>query len=334
MRFFPLFLIATLVSHCKSVSSPVSHMRDTGGAQCPNWKQNQSTDLLCRNPFKTIASPVANPVEQAAPGFKEQECEYYLRVRGCLSDCNEYEKNRLLGYFQTCMGVSGLAVGDYNFVEGCRNNPEFSGYVVNMRYCLQETSRDFNTSSCHTCKQVLEGAGGSDEGIIGSHTPCNESSGFCKLSATSLRCFGAGLGSSWRGVFGSHSAQGSSRSVGFCHMLAQGSSCAANKKIGYDGFMGFWRALCGGYQKGCEAMQNATGSTLSNTLGGLFGDTTRQTTDILSCKLSCPLPEDINRVSIVGGIAVGYVFDHIVEALGRNGVLGVEAECRRMFGTL
>ena len=334
MRFLPFILSCAILAACKSVAPPTAEVQDAVGLQCPNWKQDPDLDLLCRDPFKTMASPTSSEAEQAAPGFKEHQCEYYLRVRSCLSDCNEYQKNRLLGYFQTCMGVSGLAVGDYDFVEGCRNNPEFSRYVGDMRYCIQDRSRNFNSASCRTCNQVIDGAGGSFEGIIGSHTPCNELSGFCKLGTTSLRCFGAGLGSSWRGVFGTHSAQGASRSVGVCHLLAQGASCAAKNQVGYDGFMSFWRALCGGYQKGCEAMQGATGSTTSNTLGGIFGDGTKQATDIVSCKLSCPLPEDMNRVSMMGGSAAGYVFNRIVESLGRNGVLGAEAECRRIFGTL
>jgi hypothetical protein len=249
----------------------------------------------------------------------------------CLTDCTEIDKSRLLGYYQTCMGMTGLAAGDYKFVEGCSENAEYLRYAEKMRYCLQNKSIEFNDKKCHTCKEVVQGDGGPYSGIIGSHTPCNSSSGFCKLSEHSLRCFGAGLGSSWRGVLGSHSVAGSVRSVGTCHLLAQSAMCATTAKKGYEGFMTFWRSLCTGYQAGCVAMQKDTGTFIGNASDGLFGGGSK-TFDVASCKASCPLPDDLNIVGKYGGSVSGYVFEEIAGAIGTGGVLRAEEVCRSVLG--
>lgn len=306
--------------------------QNAGQKSCDNWKKDASLAVACSNPFRMTAHQPATEPRDARAGSKESECAYYIKARLCLSDCDESQRNRLLGYYQTCQGVTGLAAGDYRFAEGCAGNEEFTSYTEKMRYCLQEQSAMFNERDCHSCREVIDGSGGPFEGIIGSHTPCNATAGFCALSETSLRCFGAGLGFSWRGVLGSHSATGSVRSVGFCHLMAQAATCSSSGRQGYGGFMTFWRALCSGYQAGCEAAQGQTGTFTGTAIEGIVGAGSR-TFDVASCKLSCPLPEDLNRVSGFGGLAAGYLFEKISAAAGRGGVLGAESACRDLVGT-
>lgn len=338
MRFLTIFIgISTLVTGCRTTSFPQNNhdgnLQSVAAPACPNVNQGAGLADSCSNLFKVTAHPPAGQDVIATAGVKEHECGYYLRLRLCLTDCSESERNRLLGYYQTCMGVTGLASGDYKFVEGCAGNQEFTSYMETMRHCLQKSSVAFNTDNdCHSCKQIIDGAGGPYDGIIGSHTPCNGSAGFCDLSETSLRCFGAGMGSSWTGVLGSHSATGSIRSVGFCHLVSQAASCAASSEQGYGAFMTFWRALCGGYQAGCEAVQGGTGTFVGNAIESIAGGGSR-TFDAVSCKLSCPLPEDLNRVSGFGGNGAGYLFEKISAAVGRGGVLAGESACRGMVGT-
>jgi len=339
MRFFTIFLgISIFAGGCRTTSFPQNNqdanIQSVSAPACLNVNQGPGLAASCSNLFKVTAHPPADDLFSATAGVKEHECSYYLRLRLCLTDCDESQKNRLLGYYQTCMGVTGLASGDYKFVEGCAGNSEFTSYMESMRHCLQKSSVAFNAdNACHTCKQIIDGSGGPYDGIIGSHTPCNSIAGFCNLSETSLRCFGAGLGSSWTGVLGSHSATGSIRSVGFCHLVSQAASCAAVSDQGYGGFMNFWRALCGGYQGGCEAVQGRSGTFIGNAIESITGIGSSGF-DVVSCKLSCPLPEDLNRVSGFGGPGAGYLFEKISAAVGRGGVLAGESACRDMVGTL
>ncbi|MEY4630555.1 MAG: hypothetical protein RIQ81_675 [Pseudomonadota bacterium] len=328
--FLLLFLLTSVFSACRSRSDQTSaSLREEVRPACSNWQTSPSLAQSCRNPFVVTADP-------SELGLKEMECGYYMRLRLCLTDCDEGEKNRLLGYYQTCAGVTGLASGDYAFVKGCDSNAQFKAYTLKMRRCLQESSVRFNANACHSCAQVIEGAGGSFDGIIGSHTPCNAVAGFCDLSPESLRCFGAGLGSSWQGVAGNHSVLGSARSVGFCHLLSQAASCASTGEStgqpGYQGFMTFWRSLCSGYQAGCIAMQSNTGTTAGNAVDGIFGGG-GATVDKLGCKAACPMPEDLNKLTVVGGNVGGYLFEKMVSSMGRSGVLGAEETCRSFIGT-
>ena len=320
-------LASSLVfSGCRSVSrGGSSGLVEASSPACHNWRQDEAFSGVCRKPFVVSAG-------DQNIGIKEQECSYYLRLRMCLSDCDEMQRNRLLGYYQTCMGVTGLAAGDYKFVPGCSSNDQFKTYTVKMRQCLQRSSVRFNGGACHTCAEVIDGTGGPYDGIIGSHTPCNATSGFCELTQDSLRCFGAGLGSSWQGIAGNHSVLGSARSVGFCHLLSQAASCASTGRQGRDGFLKFWRGLCSGYQAGCEAMQAGTGTLAGNAIEGITGAGGEMVNKV-SCKLSCPLPEDLNRLTIVGGDVAGYMFEKLTSSMGRGGVLSAEDTCRSIIGT-
>jgi hypothetical protein len=319
-----LFLL--VFSGCKSVHQDrSSKLTETSELVCQNRRADEPVNNVCRNPFVVSAG-------DEDIGLKEKECSYYLGLRMCLTDCNQFQRNRLLGYYQTCMGVTGLAAGDYKFVSGCSSNDQFKAYTVKMRQCLQRSSVNFNTSTCHTCAEVIDGAGGPYDGIIGSHTPCNETSGFCELSQDSLKCFGAGLGSSWQGVAGNHSVMGAARSVGFCHLLSQAASCASTGRQGREGFLRFWRGLCVGYQAGCVAMQAGTGTLAGNTIEGITGKG-GETVNKVSCKLSCPLPEDLNRLTVVGGDVAGYLFEKLTSSIGRGGVLSAEDNCRSIIGT-
>jgi hypothetical protein len=95
--------------------------------------------------------------------------------------------------------------------------------------------------------------------------------------------------------------------------------------------MQFWRSLCSGYQSGCIAMQSQTGTTAGNVVQGIFG-TGGATVDKASCKAACPLPEDLNRITAIGGDVAGYLFEKLTSSIGRGGVLTAEESCRSVIG--
>lgn len=196
-----------------------------------------------------------------------QECGFYLSLRQCHNDCSACQQNRLVGYFQTCRNMGQIAIGQLNNAGAgygyCQNMCEYQSYVSGMRRCLQRQgtallaswNRDFAGQPL-TCGGIVNGprdpstgSRSTQEGIIGSHTYCNEATGFCALSPAAKQCFGAGLGNSWAGMClgpGGQSPWGSWQSVGMCHLFAQAASCGTRGSLSQ-----FVDSLCQGYQDGC-----------------------------------------------------------------------------------
>jgi hypothetical protein len=232
------------------------------GETCPFLSDFKTPSFDCRNiqpttpPWSTSNQPLPGQ-----PGFTggfpnpQDPCSFYRHLLACQKGCSEMEKNRLIGYFQTCSGMTQLISpiatppiynlgGDGgNLIAACSSNQNFQNYVHNMRSCLQ-VAVTTQLGSCKNCSSLVTN-------IIEAHTPCNANTGFCTSLGNdpqALRCLGAALGASWQGLSGGHSLSGPVRSVGICHLLEQSITCAARGQ----NFTNWWNNICGGYQLGCR----------------------------------------------------------------------------------
>ena len=253
----------------------------TGGGygMCPFLSDLKNSAFDCQNlnstapPWSTASLPQPGQGVDNGITDPQQPCAFYRRLLACQKGCSEMDKNRIIGYYQTCSGMTQLAspsaIPDHaiyglgrdggDLMTACSLNKNFRDYANNMRSCLQ-VGAAASLKSCKECSSVVEG-------IIHAHTPCNANTGFCTTLSEdpqALSCFGAGIGASWQGIGGGHSLSGPARSVGICHMMEQALTCASKTN-----FQNWWTNLCKGYQKGCEMS------------GGV------------NCKLSCPAYEDL-----------------------------------------
>ncbi len=245
-----------------------------GYGQCPFRSdvdfQGSGSGFDCQNLKPTAPPPTAPPwstpngdnTPPSSFSNAQEPCRIYSHVLACMKGCSDVEKNRLIGYYQTCSGMTqltmppppppiyGLDRDGGDLITACSGNKNFKNYVNNMRSCLQVSLAE-KLKSCETCSEVVGG-------IIDSHTPCNAKTNFCEMGADpqAIRCFGAALGASWQGFFGGHSTMGPIRSVGICHMLVdQVATCAASS----TNLTNWWNNICSGYQTGCKMSGGSSG---------------------------------------------------------------------------
>lgn len=251
-----------------------------------------NTNPWCTQPTPTVINPPPVP-----PQSPNAACGFYLRLKNCMTDCNDCQKNRLTGYYQTCYanqasasGLVGNAINLPPAYAACANNPAYTTYVPNMMSCLQQGAAG-SLDRCLTCESLVNGFPGQPTtGIIGVHTPCNATNNFCTMIGaggppTAMQCFGASLGFSWGAVGGPQSPIGLMQSVGLCHAMAQALTCGGNIEKFLD-------ESCTGFVDSCM-------STNSNFCEGLFGMDRRP-----CCVAACPgqlIAPLINQLGIVPG---------------------------------
>jgi hypothetical protein len=247
-------------------------------------------------------------------------------LQHCLTDCDDCEKNRLVGYNRTCRNARGLSNGpastdfpggnpplpnDYN---RCGANDAFNGYVDGMMFCLQAKAAIAINDSCPSCSNVVNGLPDIDveSGIIGVHTECNEVNNFCDLSddptGLPLRCFGASIGKAWGSILGGHSPGGALQPVGICHLMSQLVACA-DGGIGGAIDLARWQSqICEGYVDGCMTEEG---------LGDLFPNchipgvgSCRLLLRRQLCEATCPQLPEIGLLGILNlGPGAAVVFE-------------------------
>ena len=262
------------------------------GGQCPflSDRKDPNGGVDCQNlgptspPWSTLTTGA--PIPRPPFTNPHEPCGFYRRILGCMNGCSEVEKNRLIGYYQTCSGMTQLTMTpppppiyglDESLVTACSLNQNYQNYVNKMRSCLQ-VATTLSLKKCVSCTELVDN-------IIHSHNPCNVNTGFCDMGddPRALKCFGAALGASWQGFGGGHSILGPIRSVGICHMfIDQAMTCAASN----TDFTNWWNNICTGYQQGC---------------GGAGGS---------NCGISCPTSSEM-------GLATQYVFSQLLQILAQ-----------------
>jgi|GEM_PF-2153466 len=290
-----------------------------GYGSCPFLSDLDDGAFDCQNlnpsapPWSTTSLPP--PGQGGDPRFTspQQPCALYRRLLACQKGCSEMQKNRIMGYFSTCSGMTqlasppetpkqaiyGLGSDGGDLMTACSNNQNYRNYVDHMRSCLQ-VGVAAQLKSCKDCSSLVDN-------IIHAHTPCNANTGFCNTLGNdpqALKCFGAALGASWQGLGGGHSLSGPARSVGICHMLEQAMTCASTN--GTD-FYNWWNNMCDGYRKGCEMS------------GGI------------NCSISCPAKE---QLPVLLQLPLALLTKAIASGAGEipGAISMAEAACQKTIG--
>jgi hypothetical protein len=284
--------------------------------------------------------------ESGTPQQAEQSCDIYRRLNACFTDCSDCSRNRLSGYFQICAGIRGLTNGptspDYpeDFparYNQCAQSSAFQEYADEMMFCLQAKATA-GANGCPSCDVLVNGLPSIDieSGIIGAHTDCNNTSGFCELidapGGVPLSCFGAGLGRAWGSILGHHSPLGPIQSVGICHMVSQMLACANGDG---DRLVEWQNQVCEGFVDGCMTRSN---------LGDIFPQCTLDVGSLLAAGMSISeahalidrCNSNARRTFCQASCPVNSIMDWIIELIGEvpfgeAGALKFEETCNQII---
>ncbi len=274
----------------------------------------------------TNACPNPDAPSLVPPGTQQDHhdsCKFYLQVRACLNDCGACETNRLEGYYAICSNARNLAnwrrpaglPAEYFSCGG----EAFQTYADGMMFCLQAKAADYMSQGCRSCNDIVSGMPGIDieSGIIGAHSECNETNGFCQLTRAQgfppLKCFGAAMGRAWGSILGHHSPLGALQPVGVCHLMSQLLACARGNPFSLHRWH---RQLCEGYVDGCMS-RPFFGNLFPDAEIPILGTNIRDIIQRKICEATCP---QFTEAALIG------LFD-----IGVDGALEFERQCNGLL---